>query len=117
MAPVDASGLAVAACAARASGSLPGPAPPRVTVEVSNTAGAQLNRPVVQSDLASIMSESQLDTANGAGLAPLPMANECFTRAIGALTRKGVTLPALLEGTARAEAGVARRGTKRPGRA
>lgn len=101
--------------------------PPRVTVEVSNTAGGQLNRLVAQSDLVSIMSESQLGMASGQGLAPLPMADARFTRTIGALTRKGVPLPPLaqrfmelLEETARGEvgpSGPARRGARRPARA
>ena len=88
--------------------------PPRVTVEVSNTAGGQLNRLIAQSDLVSIMSESQLGTSLGEGLAPLPMAEARFTRMIGALTRKGVMLPPLaqrflelLEETAHGEAAVA----------
>lgn len=103
-----------------AEGGLP---PPRVLVEVSNTAGGQLNGLIVQSDLVSIMSEAQLETAHGAGLAPLAMADARFTRTIGALTRKGVALPPLaqrflelLQETARAEPGPARRGAKRPGR-
>jgi DNA-binding transcriptional LysR family regulator len=84
--------------------------PPRVVVEVSNTAGGQLNRLIVQSDLVSIMSESLLGTVSGAGLSPLPMADARFPRTIGALTRKGVALPPLaqrflelLEETARGE--------------
>ena len=98
--------------------------PPRVTVEVSNTAGGQLNRLVAQSDLVSIMSESHLGMVSGQGLAPLPMAEARFARTIGALTRKGAALPPLaqrfmelLEETARGEAGPARRGARRPPRA
>ncbi|OUL98308.1 hypothetical protein A8M77_32315 [Variovorax sp. JS1663] len=86
--------------------------PPRVTVEMGNTAGGQLNQLIAQSDLVSIMSESQLGTSSGQGLAPLPMAEARFTRTIGALTRRGVVLPPLaqrflelLEETARGEAG------------
>ena len=101
--------------------------PPRVAVEVSNTAGGQLNRLVAQSDLVSIMSESQLGMASGAGLAPLPMADARFTRTIGALTRKGrgaAAAGAALSGAAGGDgargggaAGPARRGARRPARA
>ncbi len=97
--------------------------PPRVTVEVSNTAGGQLNRLVAQSDLVSIMSESQLGMAVGEGLAPLPIADARFARTIGALTRKGAALPPLaprflelLEETARGETAPARRAARRAGR-
>lgn len=71
--------------------------PPRLAVEVSNTAGAQLNPMVVHSDLISIMSESMLGTPTGNGLSLLPMADARLTRTIGALMRKGPPLPPLAE--------------------
>lgn len=68
--------------------------PPRVAVEVSNTAG-QLSRLLARSDLVAIMSEATLAGAAGEGLTPLPFAEARFTRAIGAVTRKGHVLPPL----------------------
>lgn len=70
--------------------------PPRVAVEVSNTA-SQLSRLLVHSDLVSILSESQLQGPAGEGLAALPMADARFVRTIGALTRKGAALPPLAQ--------------------
>lgn len=70
--------------------------PPKVAVEVSNTA-VQLSRMVAHSDLVTIFSESQLQTPAAEGLAVLPMADARFMRTIGALTRKGVPLPPLAQ--------------------
>lgn len=68
--------------------------PPRVAVEVSNTAG-QLSRLLVHSDLVSIMSEAMLAGSAGRGLSPLPFAEARFTRAIGVVMRRGHPLPPL----------------------
>lgn len=68
--------------------------PPRVVVEVSNTAG-QLSRLLAHSDLISIMSEAMLAGPAGEGLSRLPFAEARFTRAIGVLVRKGHALPPL----------------------
>lgn len=68
--------------------------PPRVAIEVNNTAG-QLSRLLVHSDLVSIMSEAMLDGPTGQGLAPLPFAEARFTRAIGVMMRKGHALSPL----------------------
>lgn len=68
--------------------------PPRIAVEVSNTAG-QLSRLLARSDLVSIMSEAMLAGAGGAGLSPLPFSEARFTRAIGVVTRAGHPLPPL----------------------
>jgi len=68
--------------------------PPRVAVEVSNTAG-QLSRLLAHSDLVSIMSEAMLAGPAGEGLSALPFAEARFTRAIGVLVRKGHPLPPL----------------------
>ena len=68
--------------------------PPRIAVEVSNTAG-QLSRLLAHSDLVSIMSEASLAGPGGEGLTPLPFAEARFTRAIGVVTRKGHVLPPL----------------------
>ena len=99
--------------------------PPKVVVEVSNTAWGQLNRLLVNSDLVSIASEAMLETPTGAGLVPLPMADARFARDIGVVTRKGVVLlplaqrfVELLQETAGREASsssasASRRGTQR----
>jgi hypothetical protein len=70
--------------------------PPRVAVEVSNTA-TQLGRLLAQSDLVSILSESQLQGPAGEGLVALSFAEARFVRKIGALTRKGSVLPPLAQ--------------------
>lgn len=70
--------------------------PPRVVVEVSNTAGS-LARLLLHSDLVSIMSETTLASPLGAGLVALPLADARFTRSIGALTRRGSVLPPLAQ--------------------
>ena len=70
--------------------------PPRVAVEVSNTAGS-LSRLLVHSDLVSIMSATTLAGTLGAGLVALPMSDARFTRAIGVLARRGAVLPPLAE--------------------
>ncbi|MDM0029528.1 LysR family transcriptional regulator [Variovorax saccharolyticus] len=61
--------------------------PPRVAVEVSNTA-SQLSGLLVRSDLVALMSEAMLAGPRGEGLVPLPFADARFTRAIGVVTRK-----------------------------
>lgn len=68
--------------------------PPRVAVEVSNTAG-QLSRLLAHSDLVSIMSEAMLAGRGGTDLSPLPFAEARFTRAIGVVLRAGHPLPPL----------------------
>lgn len=68
--------------------------PPRVVVEVSNTAG-QLMGLVRQSDLVSLMSETMLRTEAGRGVVPLPIAEGRLRRQIGVLTRADVALPPL----------------------
>jgi DNA-binding transcriptional LysR family regulator len=68
--------------------------PPRVAVEVSNTA-APLSRLLAHSDLVAIMSEASLAGQGGEGLTPLPFAEARFTRAIGVVTRKGHALSPL----------------------
>lgn len=68
--------------------------PPRVAVEVNNTAG-QLSRLVVHSDLVSIMSEASLSGPTGEGLVPLPFAEARFPRAIGVVVRRGHALSPL----------------------
>ena len=70
--------------------------PPRVAVEVSNTA-TQLGRLLAHSDLVSILSESQLQGPAGDGLVALPFVEARFVRTIGAVTRKGATLPPLAQ--------------------
>lgn len=70
--------------------------PPRVAVEVSNTA-TQLGRLLAQSDLVSILSESQLQGAAGEGLVALAFAEARFVRTIGAVTRKDSVLPPLAQ--------------------
>jgi DNA-binding transcriptional LysR family regulator len=61
--------------------------PPRVAVEVSNTA-SQLSGLLLHSDLVALMSEAMLAGPRGDGLASLPFAEARFTRAIGVVTRK-----------------------------
>ncbi|SEB09343.1 LysR family transcriptional regulator [Variovorax sp. YR216] len=68
--------------------------PPRVAVEVSNTA-SQLSRLVIRSDLVALMSQAMLAGPAGEGLAPLPFAEACFAREIGALMRKDHVLSPL----------------------
>ena len=70
--------------------------PPRVAVEVSNTA-ASLSRLLAHSDLVAIMSETTLAGPDGQGLAPLPFAEARIPRAIGALTRREGALPPLAQ--------------------
>jgi DNA-binding transcriptional LysR family regulator len=70
--------------------------PPRVAVEVSNTA-TQLGRLLAQSDLVSILSESQLQGPTGEGLVALSFAEARFVRKIGALTRKDSVLAPLAQ--------------------
>ncbi|MBO9647505.1 MAG: LysR family transcriptional regulator [Variovorax sp.] len=68
--------------------------PPRVAVEVSNTA-SQLSRLVIRSDLVALMSQAMLAGPAGEGLAPLPFAEARFAREIGALMRKDHVLSPL----------------------
>jgi DNA-binding transcriptional LysR family regulator len=68
--------------------------PPRVAVEVNNTAG-QLSRLVANSDLVSIISEAMLSGPAGEGLVPRPFAEARFPRAIGVVVRRGHVLPPL----------------------
>ncbi|MEJ8810461.1 LysR family transcriptional regulator [Variovorax ureilyticus] len=68
--------------------------PPRVAVEVSNTA-SQLSRLLIRSDLVALMSQAMLDGPAGEGLAPLPFAEARFAREIGALMRKDHVLSPL----------------------
>jgi DNA-binding transcriptional LysR family regulator len=70
--------------------------PPRVAVEVGNTA-AQLSQLIAHSDLVAILSESQLRTPAGEGLVPLPFAEARFQRTIGAMTRRHAPLPPLAQ--------------------
>lgn len=68
--------------------------PPRVVVEVNNTAGQLLDL-VRHSDLVTLMSEAMLATQAGAGIVPLPMAEGRIRREIGIVTRAGGVLPPL----------------------
>ncbi|WP_332823924.1 LysR family transcriptional regulator [Ramlibacter sp.] len=68
--------------------------PPRVAIEVSNTAG-QLSRLLANSDLVSIMNEATLAGAAGKGLTPLPFGEARFTRSIGVLLRRNHAPPPL----------------------
>lgn len=61
--------------------------PPRVAVEVSNTA-SPLSRLLAHSDLVALMSEASLAGPGGGGFVPLPFAEARFTRAIGVVMRK-----------------------------
>jgi len=73
-----------------------GLAPPRVVVEVGNTA-AQLTGLLLGSDLIALMSESLLSSPNNRGVAALPMADARFRRQIGVMTRRDARLPPLAE--------------------
>lgn len=68
--------------------------PPRVAVEVSNTA-SPLSRLLAHSDLVALMSEASLAGPGGEGFAPLPFAEARFTRAIGVVMRKNHALSPL----------------------
>lgn len=68
--------------------------PPRVAIEVSNTA-SPLSRLLVHSDLVALMSEAMLAGPGGQGLAPLPFAEARWTRAIGVVMRRGHALSPL----------------------
>lgn len=70
--------------------------PPRVVVELSNTAG-QLMDLVRHSDLVSLLSDSMLPTPAGRGVVPLPLAEARVRRRIGVLARANVPLPPLAE--------------------
>jgi DNA-binding transcriptional LysR family regulator len=73
-----------------------GLAPPRVVVEVGNTA-AQLTGLLLGSDLIALMSESLLSLPSNRGIAALPMADARLRRQIGVLTRRDARLPPLAE--------------------
>ena len=68
--------------------------PPRVVVEVGNTA-AQLTGLLLGSDLIALMSESLLSSPNNRGVVALPLADARFRRQIGVLTRRDARLPPL----------------------
>jgi DNA-binding transcriptional LysR family regulator len=70
--------------------------PPRVAVEVSNTAGS-MARLLVHSDLVAVLSESQLAGTTGQGLVALPFVEARFQRTVGVLTRKATPLPPLAQ--------------------
>jgi DNA-binding transcriptional LysR family regulator len=70
--------------------------PPRVVVEVGNTA-AQLTGLLIGSDLIALMSESLLSSPNNRGVAALPLADARFRRQIGVMTRRDARLPPLTE--------------------
>ena len=73
-----------------------GLAPPRVVVEVGNTA-AQLTGLLLGSDLIALMSESLLSLPSNRGIAALPMADARFRRQIGVMTRRDARMPPLAE--------------------
>lgn len=70
--------------------------PPRVAVEVNNTA-APLVSLILHSDLISIMSESMLDAHGPGSICALPLAEARFSRDVGVLTRRDAPLPPLAE--------------------
>lgn len=70
--------------------------PPRVVVEVGNTA-AQLTGLLLGSDLIALMSESLLASPHNRGVAALPLADARFRRQIGVMTRRDARLPPLAE--------------------
>lgn len=70
--------------------------PPRVAVEVNNTA-APLAALIERSDLVSIMSESMLDPDGHGPIVALPIPEARFTRDVGLLTRRDVPLPPLAQ--------------------
>ena len=70
--------------------------PPRVVVEVGNTA-AQLTGLLLGSDLIALMSESLLSSPNNRGVVALPLADARLRRQIGVLTRRDARLPPLAE--------------------
>lgn len=70
--------------------------PPRVAVEVNNTA-APLVSLILHSDLISIISESMLDDHGPGRLCALPMAEARFSRDVGLLMRRDSRLSPLAE--------------------
>ncbi len=70
--------------------------PPRVVVEVNNSA-SQLTDLLLQSDLLTIVSESMMHRTPQGRLVPLPLAQGRFPRQISAFVRRGVTLSPLAE--------------------
>ena len=70
--------------------------PPRVVIEVGNTA-AQLTGLLLGSDLIALMSESLLSSPNNRGVVALPLADARLRRQIGVLTRRDARLPPLAE--------------------
>lgn len=70
--------------------------PPRIVVEVGNTA-AQLTGLLLGSDLITLMSAALLDAPNNRGVEPIPLADARFRCQIGVLTRRDARLPPLAE--------------------
>lgn len=70
--------------------------PPRVGVEVSDSA-SPLTELVRRSDLVALMSAAMLGTQAGRGVVALPFAEARFTRPIGVVTRRPVSLPPLAQ--------------------
>lgn len=70
--------------------------PPRIVVEVGNTA-AQLTGLLLGSDLIALMSASRLEAPNNRGVVPIPLAEARFRRQIGVLTRRDAGLPPLAQ--------------------
>ena len=70
--------------------------PPRVAIEVSNTAG-QLAELLAHSDLLAIASDLQLAGPLGRVLAPLPLPQARFPRQVGVVMRRGARLPPLAQ--------------------
>lgn len=70
--------------------------PPRVTVEVNESA-APLTELLRRSDLVALMSEAMLATNAGRGLSALPFAEARFNRRIGVVTRRAGALPPLAQ--------------------
>jgi DNA-binding transcriptional LysR family regulator len=86
--------------------------PPRVAVEVNNTA-APLAALIEHSDLISIMSESMLDSQGEGSVRALPLLEARFSREVGVLTRREAALSPLahrfieiLERTSRKDLGL-----------
>jgi len=73
-----------------------GLSPPRVAIEVSNTA-AQLGGLLAQSDLIALQSEALLEGPAGQHLAVLPLAEARFARQVGVLVRRGAPLSPLAQ--------------------
>jgi DNA-binding transcriptional LysR family regulator len=70
--------------------------PPKVMVEVSDSAGP-LTELLRRSDLVALMSDAMLASQPGRGVVALPFAEARFTRRIGVATRLAGTLPPLAQ--------------------